>query len=300
MIITLCGSARFEDQFKLWSEVLTLSGHTVFSLAVYPSDKNGIKDWYSLEDKVQLDMAHLRKIDASGAIMVLNKHAYIGQSTLSEIEYARGANKTVFALESWGAGKGIRDFHIDAIQENAKSLNVFNYGSPIDTFSPHMKGWHGLLPPAGSYRSKLIARLDAADALTQSAQPSDKESRDPRASHGAALLIIADLNKEISDLKDKLQGSGAQVPDMHVSIAKTENDGVALVYAKPDFGGDRIIGNYRCYLQSHISPSEVDAREVRRLALEDAIHICIRSSSKYECEEKIRALSEAAPGREES
>lgn len=56
MIITLCGSARFEQDFHEWNERLTLAGHCVFSLAVFPSIKGGEKNWYTDEVKQTLDL----------------------------------------------------------------------------------------------------------------------------------------------------------------------------------------------------------------------------------------------------
>lgn len=99
MIITLCGSARFEDEFHAWNEHLTLRGHTVFSLAVFPSTK-GKKDWYDAATKITLDTAHLRKIDASEAIFVIvgpeGEPRYVGESTAREIKHATLTGKLVY------------------------------------------------------------------------------------------------------------------------------------------------------------------------------------------------------------
>jgi hypothetical protein len=46
-----------------------------------------------------LDEIHKRKIDLSDAIFVINKNGYIGNSTMSEIEYAKSKNKWVLYLE---------------------------------------------------------------------------------------------------------------------------------------------------------------------------------------------------------
>lgn len=94
MIITLCGSLRFEESFKKWNEVLTLAGHTVFTVSVYPSDK-GKKAWYDDETKKALDLAHFRKIDASDAIFVIDDENYIGESTRREIEHAQALGKPI-------------------------------------------------------------------------------------------------------------------------------------------------------------------------------------------------------------
>jgi hypothetical protein len=101
MIITLCGSARFEAEFHRWNEVLTLAGHVVFSLAVYPSSKAGVKTWYTDEQKEILDRVHKMKIGASDAIFVIDIGGYAGDSTRSEIEFAAYAAKMVFFASDW-------------------------------------------------------------------------------------------------------------------------------------------------------------------------------------------------------
>lgn len=47
------------------------------------------------EDKLMLDDMHKRKIDMSDEIYVINKNDYIGDSTNSEIEYAKAQGKPV-------------------------------------------------------------------------------------------------------------------------------------------------------------------------------------------------------------
>ncbi len=97
MRMTLCGSARFEAEFKEWNKRLTLAGHVVYSLGVYPSDM-GKKDWYDGNQKVVLDQVHLAKIDNSDAILVLNVDGYVEESTTREIEHAHATEKTVYVL----------------------------------------------------------------------------------------------------------------------------------------------------------------------------------------------------------
>ena len=93
MRITLCGSARFEAEFIKANEDLSLSGHVVYSLAVYPRDKAGQKDWYSEGEKVTLDAVHKKKILNSDAIWVIAPNDYIGDSTRSEIQFAHRHGK---------------------------------------------------------------------------------------------------------------------------------------------------------------------------------------------------------------
>jgi hypothetical protein len=101
MIITLCGSAKFEAAFHNWNERLTLDGHIVLSLAVFPSVK-GKKDWYSPEIKAMLDTMHKRKISKSEAIFVIDEEndatqqSYIGESTASEIRFAEDMGLPIY------------------------------------------------------------------------------------------------------------------------------------------------------------------------------------------------------------
>ena len=99
MRITLCGSARFEREFHDWDEDLTMAGHVVYSLAIYPSSKAGVKDWYDEKQKVTLDLIHLAKIDNSDAVVVINVGGYVGQSTAREVEWARIKGKTIYYVE---------------------------------------------------------------------------------------------------------------------------------------------------------------------------------------------------------
>lgn len=96
MKITLCGSARFEEHFREWTERLTLVGHVVHTLSVYPSFKQGVKAWYSDAQKITLDLIHLAKIEESDAIFVLDVEEYIGESTSREVQWAKIRNKLVY------------------------------------------------------------------------------------------------------------------------------------------------------------------------------------------------------------
>lgn len=141
MKITLCGSARFEEYFKFWNEMLSLAGHTVYTLSVYPSQKEDGKDWYSEEEKKTLDQVHLDKISNSEAIFVINPFAYIGESTLKEVQFANNTGKIIFFLESWGKGNGICGRHYEHVQKLKEWFGINEwYGSPIDTskdYLPH-------------------------------------------------------------------------------------------------------------------------------------------------------------------
>lgn len=98
MKITLCGSAKFEALFREWDEALTLCGHTVYNLAVYPSEKGG-KDWHNDDVKNMLDAAAMAKIANSDAIVVLNSGQYIGESTRRELYFAVAMGKQIYMLQ---------------------------------------------------------------------------------------------------------------------------------------------------------------------------------------------------------
>lgn len=109
MKIALCGSAKFEKEFHDWDEALTLAGHVVYGLAVYPSSKGNKKDWYSESAKQTLDLCHLAKIEESDAVVVINVGGYLGESTHREVEWARIRGKTIYHAEkvddSWTAAE---------------------------------------------------------------------------------------------------------------------------------------------------------------------------------------------------
>jgi hypothetical protein len=83
---------------------LTLDGNIVISVGLFGhSGDNEV--WENMDEgtltktKELLDDMHKRKIDMADGIYVINVGGYIGQSTRSEIEYARSQGKTVEFLE---------------------------------------------------------------------------------------------------------------------------------------------------------------------------------------------------------
>lgn len=96
MIITLCGSTRFKDEYELVAKELALQGHTVLSVNLFAHADN-IE--LTQEQKIRLDNAHKQKISISDAIYVINKGQYIGESTYGEIDWAERLGKKIFFLE---------------------------------------------------------------------------------------------------------------------------------------------------------------------------------------------------------
>ena len=96
-VITLCGSTRFKEQFLEAQKRLTLEGNIVISVGLF--GHSGDDEVWTEGTKEMLDDMHKRKIDMADAIYVINVGGYIGQSTRSEIEYAKKNGKEVRYLE---------------------------------------------------------------------------------------------------------------------------------------------------------------------------------------------------------
>ena len=96
-VITLCGSTRFKDAFLQEQKRLTLEGNIVISVGLFGHSGDG--EVWAEGTKAMLDDMHKRKIDMADEIFVINVGGYIGESTRSEIEYAKHTGKVVRYLE---------------------------------------------------------------------------------------------------------------------------------------------------------------------------------------------------------
>ena len=97
-VITLCGSTRFKERFLEAQKRLTLAGNIVISVGLF--GHSGDDEVWTEGTKEMLDDMHNRKIDMADGIYVINVGGYIGQSTRSEIEYAKQNGKSVNYLEA--------------------------------------------------------------------------------------------------------------------------------------------------------------------------------------------------------
>lgn len=96
MVITLCGSTRFEDQFIIAQRELSRRGILCFGLAVLPQHRLPDEDWKDGSfDKTIADLLYYDRILNSEAILVLGD-GYIGPSTAKEILWAYIKEKGVF------------------------------------------------------------------------------------------------------------------------------------------------------------------------------------------------------------
>lgn len=103
-IITLCGSTKFKEEFFKVQKDLTLKGNIVISVGFFGHSGDS-EVWENMDEgtltktKEMLDDMHKRKIDLADEIFVINVGGYIGESTKSEIEYAKNTGKKVNYLE---------------------------------------------------------------------------------------------------------------------------------------------------------------------------------------------------------
>lgn len=101
-IVCLCGSTRFYEAFQRANYDETMAGKIVLSVGHYPHSSeqaHGESVGCTPEQKIALDELHKRKIDLADEVYVLNVGGYIGDSTRSELEYAREHGKAIRFLE---------------------------------------------------------------------------------------------------------------------------------------------------------------------------------------------------------
>jgi len=97
-VVTLCGSTRFKEAFERENRRLTLEGCIVLAPGVFVHE-DGVAP-VGDDQKRMLDNMHLRKIDLSDEIFVINVGGYIGESTAREVEYARKHGRAIKYLEN--------------------------------------------------------------------------------------------------------------------------------------------------------------------------------------------------------
>ena len=103
-VITLCGSTKFKEEFMKVQKELTLKGNIVISVGLFGHSGDNevlenMDEGTLTKTKEMLDDMHKRKIDMADEIFVINVNGYIGESTKSEIEYAKSTGKKVNYLE---------------------------------------------------------------------------------------------------------------------------------------------------------------------------------------------------------
>jgi hypothetical protein len=95
-VVCICGSSRFKDEHLAALASETLRGKIVLIRGFFHhQDSVPINDGI----KRELDVLHLRKIDMSDEIFIVNVGGYVGHSTEREIAYAIATKKGIRWLE---------------------------------------------------------------------------------------------------------------------------------------------------------------------------------------------------------
>ena len=100
-IICLCGSSRFISELAITGWELEKKGYIALGLHLLPRRYTDLPDHLAEAQGVKetMDELHKRKIDLADEVLILNIGGYIGESTRSELEYARAHGKPVRFIE---------------------------------------------------------------------------------------------------------------------------------------------------------------------------------------------------------
>lgn len=91
-LITICGSLKFKEEIMEEAFRLELEGN-ICLIPIFLDNRD--KDSYSEEVLAKLGKMHKEKIKLSDSVYIVDKDNYIGESTRSEIEYAKSLNKEI-------------------------------------------------------------------------------------------------------------------------------------------------------------------------------------------------------------
>ena len=94
VIVCLCGSTRFKEEFIQANFQETLAGKIVLTVGWF--SHHDASTWTPNEEqKIAFDILHKRKIDLADEVLVIDVDGYIGESTRSEILHAEAAGKII-------------------------------------------------------------------------------------------------------------------------------------------------------------------------------------------------------------
>ena len=95
MIIKLCGSDRFKEEFDFVQKQLEDSGHVVYALSDL-GIKTKLTELQSRHAKKILNDLGLFKVEMCDAITIINENGYIGADTAIEINRAKKLGKKIY------------------------------------------------------------------------------------------------------------------------------------------------------------------------------------------------------------
>lgn len=90
-VITICGSLKFKNEMFDIAGRMSFEGNCVLMPIFTAFTNNNITE----EQISKLKEAHFKRIELSDVILVVNVNNYVGNSTKSEIEYAKKLDKEI-------------------------------------------------------------------------------------------------------------------------------------------------------------------------------------------------------------
>ena len=111
-VVCLCGSTRFGKAFEEATLRETLAGRIVLSIGSYTSSDDDLFTGLSPEERTAITQAlaelHRHKIKMADEVLILNVGGYIGESTLSALQFALSLGRKVRYLEEPGQDMSAR------------------------------------------------------------------------------------------------------------------------------------------------------------------------------------------------
>lgn len=96
-IVTLCGSTKFKEFYNYCSYHFTLNDYAILSVGAFMHSDNDPEIKHEIYNhKKLIDRLHKEKISLSRFIFVIDVNGYVGNSTKSEIAYAKKLGIPVF------------------------------------------------------------------------------------------------------------------------------------------------------------------------------------------------------------
>ena len=97
-IVCICGSTRFKEELMEANRIETMAGNIVLAPGVFGHSGDPL----TAKEKMYLDLLHFRKIKMADEVLVVNPNNYIGESCLSEIQYAKSLKKPIRYTDNEG------------------------------------------------------------------------------------------------------------------------------------------------------------------------------------------------------
>ena len=183
---------KFKNEFMEAQKRLTLEGNIVISVGLFGHSGDdevwdGMDEGTLSEPKKMLDDMHKRKIDMADEIYVINVDGYIGESTKSEIDYAKAHGKKVSYLVTPGTKPEnylftIRDYlekyHIAYEADAIESIRERQNGK-VFSLNEHIKAMIYSLLTNQTVWNRIVPFLPSIDKIFHDYDPEYIKEHDP-------------------------------------------------------------------------------------------------------------------------